>query len=151
MRPRVKMGLIVGVAGLILNSCVSFALGLCGPFASLLAGGVAGYFAASQEKPATKNEGARSGAIAGGIAGAFMIIGQIIGGAVALTVQQSTGTVPLVGSVESDLASQATFYLTGAMTGVCFGLVGAALAAGAGAGVGYMVTQEQAPSGNTPM
>ena len=149
MQPRIKLGLIVGVIGLALNVCVSGFIGLCGPFASLFAGGIAGYFAASQEKLTTKADGAKAGAIAGGIAGAFMIIGQIIGGIIALTIQQNMGAVPFIGAPGSDFASQATFYLSGAATGFCFGLLGTAFAAGAGAGAGYVATPDQ-PNLNTP-
>ena len=69
MQPRMRMGLIVGVIGLALNVCVSGFIGLCGPLVSLIAGAVAGFFAAQQEKLGTKGEGARAGAIAGAVAG----------------------------------------------------------------------------------
>ena len=42
MKPRVKYGLRVGVAGLMLNMCVSAAMGVCGLVMSLLAGATAG-------------------------------------------------------------------------------------------------------------
>jgi len=143
MQPRIKMGLIVGVIGLAMNVCVSAFIGLCGPFATLFAGGIAGYFAANQEKLSTKSDGARAGAIAGAIAGALMIIGQVIGGVIALTIQQNTGTVPFIGTPASDIGSQATFYLSGMATGLCFGIIGTAFAAGAGAGAGYVATPDQ--------
>ena len=150
MQPRIKMGLIVGVIGLAMNVCVSGFIGFCGPFASLIAGGVAGYLAANQEKLPVKSEGAKAGAIAGAIAGGLMIIGQIIGGVVALTIQQNTGTVPLIGTPGSDIGSQAIFYVSGMATGLCFGLFGTAFAAGAGAGAGYLGTPDQ-PHINPPM
>jgi hypothetical protein len=149
MQPRIKMGLIVGVIGLVLNACASTLIGLCGPFVSLLAGGVAGYFASSQEKLATKQDGAKAGAIAGAITGGLMIIGQIIGAAIALTLQQNSGTVPFIGAPASDISSQVMFYGTGVLTGLCFGLFGTALAAGAGAGAGYVATPNQ-PMTDTP-
>lgn len=149
MQPRIKMGLIVGAIGLALNVCASAFIGFCGPFVSLLAGGVAGYFAASQEKLATKTDGAKAGAIAGGITGGLMIIGQIIGGVIALTIQQNTGTIPFIGSTPTDMPSQIAFYLGGAGTGFCFGLIGTAFAAATGAGAGYVATTEQ-PTSNTP-
>lgn len=146
MKPRVKMGLAVGAVGLALNVCVAAFVGICGPVISLIAGAVAGYFAVQQEKPAAKGEGAKIGAIAGGIAGALVIIGQLIGGVGALAfiqysgVQLGFGTVP---QPSSDPSFQAIYYLTGMGTAFCFGLVGALLAAGAGAGTGYVATQEQ--------
>jgi hypothetical protein len=145
MQPRIKMGLIVGVVGLVMNTCVSGFIGLCGPFASLIAGAVAGFFAANQEKLPTKGDGAKAGAIAGAIAGGLMIIGQIIGGVVALTIQQNTGSIPFIGNISSDIGSQAMFYVTGMATGLCFGLFGTAFAAGAGAGAGYLATPDQPP------
>jgi hypothetical protein len=143
MQPRIKIGLIVGVIGLALNACISGLIGLCGPFASLIAGAVAGYFAANQEKLPTKSEGAKAGAIAGAITGGLMIIGQIIGGIVAITIQQSTGNIPFVGSIDSSMGSQAVFYISGITAGLCFGLFGTALAAGSGAGAGYLATPDQ--------
>ncbi len=152
MQPRIKMGLIVGVIGLVLNICVSGFIGLCGPFASLLAGGVAGFLAANQEKPSTKSDGARAGAVAGGIAGGLMIIGQILGGFATLAMMQITGTQPPFGTLpqSGDPAMMAAFYIGGLGTGLCFGIIGAALAAGAGAGAGYFGTPDQPPI-NPPM
>lgn len=145
MQPRVKIGLIVGAIGLVLNICVSGFVGLCGPGFSLIAGAVAGFFAAQQEKLAAKNEGARAGATAGGIAGGLIIIGQLIGGVGALFYLQSTGAqLPLgqVPSASGDAATQMVYYLSGAGTAFCFGVIGALLAAGAGAGAGYLGTTE---------
>ncbi|MFN8410832.1 MAG: hypothetical protein U0Z26_00440 [Anaerolineales bacterium] len=154
MKPRIKMGLIVGGIGLVLNACISGAIGICGPFASLIAGGIAGYFAANQEKLFPKSEGAKAGGIAGGIAGGLMIIGQLIGGMVALAYMQYSGAKALLGTMpqSGDTTQMAIFYGSGLLTGVCFGLFGAALAAGAGAAAGYIATPDQAaPVDNTPM
>ncbi len=146
MQPRTRIGLIVGVIGLVLNICVAGFIGFCGPFLSLVAGGIAGFFATQQEKPLTKNEGARVGATAGGIAGALIILGQIIGGIGALFYMQSSGTPTPFGQLpdlSSDPATQIGFYAGGIGTAVCFGLIGALLAAGAGAGAGYLATSDQ--------
>jgi hypothetical protein len=146
MQPRTRIGLIVGVIGLILNICVAGFLGFCGPFLSLVAGGIAGFFATQQEKPFTKNEGARVGATAGGIAGALIILGQILGGLGALFYMQSSGAQLPFGQLpdpSSDPAMQIGYYGGGIATAVCFGLIGALLAAGAGAGAGYLATSDQ--------
>jgi hypothetical protein len=146
MQARTRIGLIVGVIGLVLNICVSGFVGFCGPVFSLVAGGVAGFLAAQQEKPLTKNEGARAGATAGGIAGALIILGQILGGVGALFLMQSQGLKPPFGQVPtpgSDPATQIAFFVGGAGTALCFGIIGALLAAGAGAGAGYLATSEQ--------
>jgi hypothetical protein len=145
MQPRIRIGLIVGVIGLVLNICVAGFIGICGPFFSLIAGAIAGFLAAQQEKPFTKKEGARAGATAGGIAGALIIIGQILGGIGALAYMQSTGTQTPFGQMP-DLGDPATsigFYAGGVGTALCFGIVGALLAAGAGAGAGYLATSDQ--------
>lgn len=148
MQPRIRMGLAIGVVGLALNICVSGAVGLCGPLVSLLAGGLAGFLAAQQEKLTAKNEGAKAGAIAGGIAGGLVIIGQVIGGIAALAIMQSTGTQLPFGTIPeaSDPGGMVIFYASGIGTGLCFGVIGAILAAGAGAATGYMATQEQPPA-----
>ena len=134
MQPRTKLGLIVGVIGLVLNICVAGFVGLCGPLFSLVAGGVAGFFAAQQEEGPTKVDGARAGATAGGIAGGLMILGQLIGDIGALAFLQSTGAqVPYgqIPSLSGDSTSQMIYYLIGAL-----------LTAGRGAGAGYLVTSE---------
>jgi hypothetical protein len=146
MQPRTRIGLIVGVIGLVLNICVAGFLGFCGPFLSLVAGGIAGFFATRQEKPFTKNEGARVGATAGGIAGALIILGQILGGIGALLYMQSSGVQLPFGQMpdpSSEPAMQIGYYGGGIATAVCFGLIGALLAAGAGAGAGYLATSDQ--------
>lgn len=145
MQPRTRIGLIVGGIGLVLNICVSGFLGFCGPVLALVAGGIAGYLAARQEKPLTKNDGARLGATAGGIAGGLIILGQIIGGMAALAYMQSTGATTPFGQMPdlSDPAASVGFYAGGIGTAVCFGLIGALLAAGAGAGAGYLTTADR--------
>ncbi len=149
MKARTRMGLIVGAIGLVLNICVAGFIGLCGPIVSLIAGAVAGFFAAQQERLVSKNEGARAGATAGAIAGGLIIIGQIIGGIAALFMMQSSGTAPIFGQMpdpSSGLAAQLPFYLGGVGTAICFGIIGTLLAAGAGAGAGYLGTSENAPT-----
>jgi hypothetical protein len=112
---------------------------------SLVAGGIAGYFATQQEKPLMKNEGARVGALAGGIAGALIIIGQIIGGMGALAYMQTSGAPTPFGSIPDlgDPASSIGFYGGGLAAAICFGIIGALLAAGAGAAAGYLTTSDR--------
>ena len=146
MKPRIRMGLIVGAAGLFLNICISGLMGICGPFVSLLAGGVAGYLASQQEKTANKSEGGKVGAISGSISGALVSIGQLIGGVIALSFIQMSGIQSPIGqvpSVDSAPVEIATYYLSGLGTGVCFGLIGIVFAAGAGAAAGYLSAKEQ--------
>lgn len=143
MQARTRMGLIVGAIGLVLNICVAGFLGICGPVVSLIAGGVAGYLAAQREQPFTKNEGARVGATAGGIAGALIIIGQLIGGVVSLAILQAAGMETVFGQLPTDPGSQVGVYAGGIGGALCIGIVGALLAAGAGAGAGYLATPDR--------
>lgn len=149
MQPRTRIGLIVGGIGLVLNICVAGFFGFCGPVLSLIAGAVAGYFTAQQEKASSKSEGARAGATAGGIAGGLIIAGQLIGGIGALIYFQTVGNgntvFGQVPSLSGDPGSLIGYYGGGLATGFCFGIVGALLAAGAGAGTGYLVTPDQPP------
>jgi hypothetical protein len=148
MQPRTKVGLIVGGIGLALNICVAGFVGFCGPFFALLAGGVAGFLAAQQEKLPTKRDGARAGAAAGGLAGGLIIVGQIIGGLGALFINQYRGVQAPIGNIPSlsaDASTQMLYYLSGAGTALCFGILGALLAAGAGAGLGYFATPDPSP------
>ncbi len=151
MQPRIKMGLVVGAIGLAINVCVAGFVGLCGPIVSLLAGGVAGFLAAQQEKLPTKSEGAKAGAISGGIAGALVIIGQVLGGIAALAFMQASGMQFPFGQIPStaDSSGMLVYYASGVGTGLCFGIIGAVLAAAVGAGAGYMATPEQPPASSS--
>ena len=150
MTPRVRIGLIVGSIGLVLNICVAAALGICGPVVALLAGLAAGFFAAQQENMADKRDGAQVGAVSGGIAGALILIGQIIGGLVVLSLYQSLDVTPLFGTVPSasdEAAVQMLYYAGGLGTGICFGLVDVVAAALGGAVGGYLgATSQPEPS-----
>ena len=147
MKPRFKFGLIIGLIGLVLNICVSGFIGLCGPFTALAAGAVAAFLAARQEQAGSKADGARLGAMAGAIAGALVLIGQMLGGVGALAMFQFSGMSSPIGTIPTpaaEPAQQLLYYTAGLTTGVCFGLVGVALAAGAGALAGYLATPERA-------
>jgi len=146
MQPKVKFGLITGAIGLVINVCISAAIGLCGPFVALLAGAAAGFFTAQAEKPPSKNDGARSGAIAGAIAGGLTLLGQLVGVVIILFLTLSTGIEPIIGTLpeSSDMAGQAFFWIAGIGVGLCFGMVGVLLSALAGAGTGYLGTSEPA-------
>ena len=151
MQPRIKMGLVVGAIGLAINVCVAGFVGLCGPIVSLLAGGVAGFLAAQQEKLPTKSEGAKAGAISGAIAGALVIIGQVLGGIAALAFMQASGMQVPFGQIPTtaDSSGMLVYYASGVGTGLCFGIIGAVLAAAVGAGAGYMATPEQPPASSS--
>jgi hypothetical protein len=72
-------------------------------------------------------------------------IGLIVG-IIGLVFIQQSGTNPIFGTVPSpsaDISQQIIYYGTGLVTGLCFGVVGAALAALTGAGGGYVGTSGQ--------
>jgi hypothetical protein len=149
MRPQVRMGLIVGGIGLVLNICASALFGFCGPFVALMGGAAAGFFAGQQEKMPQKAEGARVGAISGGIAGGLILVGQLIGGFASLFIAQSIGAEPLFGTIPSlsaDPSELVPYYLGGFGTGICFGLAGLILAVIFGAAGGYLGTPSQPAS-----
>ena len=143
MSARIKVGLIAGGISLVLTVCVSAAVGICGPAVSIVAGALAGYFTTKQESPVSQSEGGKAGAISGAIAGALGLIGQIIGAIVALAVlpsiMESFGS-----STYSGYSGQAAYWLSGAGTAFCFGIIGIVLAAIAGYATGYMSSNKPA-------
>jgi len=146
MSGQVKYGLIVGGIGLVINACASAFVGLCGPFVMLLVGALAGFLTAREARLPSKSEASRTGATAGAIAGALMVIGQLIGGFIALLFVQMSGATPLLGSPPNavdGVGMNAFYYLSGFGASLCFGLVGMALSAGASAGCAYLATNEQ--------
>jgi hypothetical protein len=151
VKPRVKYGLIVGIIGLMLNACVSAALGLCGPLLALLAGGAAGFLAAQGERASSQTDGARLGAVAGGIAGALTLIGQLLGGVGMLVLFQRSGLSLPFGTIpdpSADASRQLMYYISGLGLGTCLGLTGVVLAALGGAGAGYLGTPTPTEEGS---
>jgi hypothetical protein len=145
MKTRFRIGLLVGLVGLFVNIAVAAIAGLCGPVVSLIGGAVAGYLTAQREKHITKNAGAQAGAISGAVAGALILIGQVIGAVGALMYIQQSGTQIPFGTIpppSADMGTQLTYYLSGLVAGVCFGVVGVVVAALAGAGAGFLRTPE---------
>lgn len=153
MTTPVKFGLIAGGVGAIINICVSIAIGICGPIFALLVGGVAGFLTVREDQPMARNEGARLGGTSGLIAGGLTTVGQIIGTVGTLIFFQTSGTQPLFGELPSpgDPGAQAIFLGAGIGAGLCFGLIGAVLAAGAGAGIGYLTTNETSIIDSDPL
>ncbi len=143
MSARVKFGLIAGGIGLVLTACFSALMGCCGPFVALAAGAAAGYFAVREEPAASQSEGGKSGAVAGAIAGALTLVGQILGGFVALTI-----VPPLMKELgnNSYISDPASYWLGGTAAAFCFGFLGTALAAAAGFAAGYFSSKNPTPS-----
>ena len=137
MSARIKFGLIAGAISLVLTTCISMAVGICGPAVSLLAGALAGYFTVRQENPASQSEGGKSGAISGAVAGVGGVVGQFIGGIATLTIlpslMESMGDYSYSGA-----SGEAGYWLGGMGAAFCFGIVGVVLAAIAGFAAGYL-------------
>jgi hypothetical protein len=146
MKARIRIGLIVGAITLVITTVISALMGICGPGVSLLGGAFAGYFAAKKESPSTKSEGGKIGAIAGMITGGMGIIGQLIGGILALTLLP-----PLMELMGNNSYSQIStgdpiiYWLSGMGTSLCFSVGGIILSALSGAGTGYISTTEKPP------
>ncbi len=146
MSDRVRLGLIVGVISLFLTACMATFIGLCGPVVPLIAGGVAGYLTVKKEMPASQSEGGKAGAISGAIAGGLSLIGQIIAGIASLVLLPSIYQQLGVSSpIPPGASSNAMYWLSGAGTAFCIGMVGVLLAAGAGFAAGYFGTSNRAP------
>lgn len=78
MKPRLRVGLVVGGISIIPSFLMAFTFCCMVPFLALFVGSVAGYFAAIQEKPRSRDEGAGVGAIAAGIAGGLSSAGILV-------------------------------------------------------------------------
>jgi len=142
MRPEVKYGLILGIASFFITFIMASIAGVCGPFGSIAAGAVAGYLAAKEAQP-NKTRSTKIGGSAGGLAGVFGTVGQLIATIVTLSLLPSMldDSTPLGAIVtESAAATPALFWISGMGTGLCFGIVGVLFAAGAGAGIAYMTS-----------
>ena len=137
----IKIGLFVGGIGMVINACVATLLGLCGPVVALIAGGIAGYLVGS--KVVGQSQATKDGALSGLVAGGLLLVGQFLGGVVALLlvqhmpVESSWLQVPQAGSSDSTF-----YYLGGLGAGVCFGIIDLALATLGGALAGRFSAQE---------
>ena len=145
MKPYVKFGLIVGLISLFVIIPISALMGICGPFITMIAGAMAGFLTAYVGKALTRRDGAQSGAISGAISGGITLIGQLIGGVLALAYIQMTGTPIIIGSAPGPSApfSELAIYYAGGMgIGLCFGIIGILVGAIAGGVAGALGTRE---------
>jgi hypothetical protein len=145
MKPYVKFGLIVGAIGFVVIIPISGFMGICGPFTTMIAGAVAGFLSAYVGEAPTRRDGAQSGAIAGAVSGGVTLMGQLIGGVLALAFIQTTGTPVFVGRVPGPSApfhELTLYYAVGIGTALCFGIVGIVVAAIAGAIAGALGARE---------
>lgn len=138
MKPRFSIGLVVGIIGLVLNSCVStFTGNYGGLIVFLMMGGIAGFFAAQREKPITKQGGTAAGIVAGSIAGILITFGQII--ASILTILFTPITPAEITSPDASYQFGYELFKAAIIT-ICLGFP---LAAAISACVGYLITPKQ--------
>lgn len=150
MSPRVRIGLIVGLIGAVLNTGVSALFGFCGPFATLIAGAIAGLLTARATRGALRPATTTNGAIAGVITGGLMLIGQMLGAVISLLLVLSGALGLPMGTLPSGGAEQAGVWIGGLGVGLCFGVVGALLGAAGGAGAAYVAWQAPATDSTIP-
>lgn len=146
MKPHVKVGLIVGAVGLVVNTIASAFMGLCGPLVALVVGAIAGLLAVGKVQGPTKADSAKLAAVAAVIAGLMTAVGQFIGGfAVLIMAQQLEWELPFgqVPGAGATAAESAGYWLGGVFAGGCFGTVGVILAVLAGAAAGYLRSTPQ--------
>jgi len=142
MQPRVKFGLIVGGVSFLVTACVSMAIGVCGPVVSLLGGAIAGFLTAKEEALPTQGDGAKAGAIAGAISGGIALLGQFLGGILALAVLPSL-MESLGDTFYQQQASGVGYWAGGGVMMICMGLGGVITSLITGAAGGYFGTQPQ--------
>ena len=146
MKPFLKFGLIAGGIGFLVIIPLSAFMGICGPIVPLLAGAAAGFLTAYVGKPLSQKDGAQQGAMAGAVSGVLTLLGQMIGGMVALYFIQTSGAPVAFGRVpnaSSPAYEMVLYYGSGLVTGMCFGIVGVLLGAAVGATAGYLGTRPQ--------
>lgn len=138
MKPKVRYGLVVGSIGAVVNIGISALFGFCGPIATLVAGGLAGWLTARALIGVQRSESVAQGAMSGAIAGSLMLVGQVIGGIGALLLIQASGTQPIFGKLPTNGVENAAYWAAGIGVGLCFGVIGLLLGAGTGAGAAYL-------------
>ncbi len=131
MSSAVRAGLISALVLLIVSLLSDAICALCGPLYAIAGGAAAGWLSQRWGPPETDSPPVVQGAIAGGIAGLGTLAGQI--GAAAFNVWLvSSGAVPEIEELLGVALGQAEL-AAGAIVWSCVGLVGVALAVGAGA------------------
>jgi hypothetical protein len=145
MKSSIQWGLIVGGVGLFLNIAVSGFVGLCGPFFTLLAGTLAGWLAVRGQLFPERGQRTTRGAVAGALTGGLMLIGQVIGGILALLFIQSSGAGVFGQPVPTEGPELTGFWVGGIAVGLCFGLIGTALGSAGGAGLAALTWSAPAP------
>ncbi len=146
MSKPLKLGLFVGAIAAVINLCVSFLLGFCGPAVALAAGAIVGYLIG--HTAFDKSQAAREGALSGAVVGLLLLVSQILAGVSALTVarylpaQNGWFHPPAPSAPPSEVT---LYYLGGIGAGACFGLIDIALAALSGFFAAHFSAQDAPP------
>jgi len=140
MKPRIKIGLVSGIIGLLLTISVSvFGNVYWSPIVFFLTGGIASFYTIQQEKPQTRSGGARAGATTGSIAGILVMLGLFIGSLLILL------TPPTAAEISSPGVSNQIGYEVGQACSRSF-CIGFPLALLIGAFIGYLATPKRPQS-----
>jgi len=133
-----KAGIIVGIAAFVLVLGASAGLSpLCGLLCvAPIAGLVAGYLAGVFEKPATGEDGAKTGALSGLAGGVGALLGHIAAGVI--NAMFAPQTAEFMGDVFDTAINAESTRMAALGMGVCGGLGDVALMAGLGALGGYL-------------
>ena len=135
MLSKARVGLVIGIAGLILNGLVSGFSGITGPVIAIMAGILSGLIVNRSKRPSSKKDAARTGALAGGTSGCVVILGQVIGGIVAVFSLNSSESI----------ITQAFMGIFSIGIALFFGGIIALFAAGVGAVTGSLFANPVSP------
>lgn len=135
MSSSVKSGLVTSLGLFIISFVSGLICQLCGPFAAIIAGGLAGFLSQNWGEVDLLASPAQQGAIAGVIAGAGGLLGQLFSAAANAFL---VGSGVVANPVEDFLGPIGTSDLVlGVAVWGCVGLVDLVLSAGAGALAGH--------------
>jgi hypothetical protein len=143
MQPSIRVGLIVGVIGLVLALIGSAFSGICGLVLPLLISGVAGYSSVQREKALSKGDGARDGAIAGAIAAGIASHARILAQVIVTALIENLPAFSIV-SDTFNATEQIFFYVMGLTWAVFIGGI-------VGAVAGYVGTSDKPDAPPMPM
>jgi hypothetical protein len=135
-------GLMVGVVMFLIALLAGvFNAQICAPCVALVGGAAAGYLASQWLRPGTSGMAARQGAMAGAAAGVGALLGHLVGGLVGAARIGMEAAAAQVNDLMRTLGlppqpatlNPTTYYVSAALTSVCFGVFEIALMAAVGA------------------
>jgi hypothetical protein len=126
-----RAGLAVGIVMLLTAAALGFVNPLLVPCIALFAGALAGFWAASADRPASASLATRSGAGAGFLAGVGALLGQFFTAIAAISGLGPHGAAALIQQFgfTVDISSPFAFYTAALVFSVCTGLISLVLMA----------------------